>query len=589
MKRSLTFLVIAVGVLIAELLSLSSVFASGQVPTEWTTVEPSGMTSWNSIAYGDGKFVVAGITSPSTTPRVSYSSDGGTTWSTPAEIGTTTVDPYNTRVSRFHDRWVVSTNQAVWSSEDLTTWTEETIDWSGTCPVCKGNGTKGLFESFDGSTYTGVFVNNVGRVFVESSPGNWTYSGYLGSSMVVNASELVASNGKLLFAYGSSSVLQSADLGVTWSSVAPFSENASIKMLGISTIGSSVWVTGTDGFVAESSDDGSTWDVRNEPDATLSDMKALAANNEVLIAMGSTVGEISTRAIYSNDGGVTWQPIPDGFVPPKFSTAEWIGNAASETTLIGTSSSRKLMVGVLPQPPATTTPPEETTTTSTAPGETTTTSTAPGETTTISTAPAATTTTTAALPATVMTGADGNFAHAPQNGCQELDENGQVTPVAVQIDLDALKVTCGAPDSLEMDLAGNEPGATKSVQGQLTFFTGKQGVASGYGFQPGSLVEVWLASTPRMLGTTTVASDGTWTKVFDVPVDVAEGLHTIQAEGMSLSGQPQAVSAGVLISSTASEVELPVTGRPFTGWSTFAIIMVTVGACVLAVERKRTA
>ena len=188
-----------------------------------------------------------------------------------------------------------------------------------------------------------------------------------------------------------------------------------------------------------------------------------------------------------------------------------------------------------------------------------------------------------------MTGADGEFAHAPQNGCQELDENGQVTPVAVQIDLDALKVTCGTPGSLEMDLSGNEPGATKDVQGQLTFFTGKQGVASGYGFQPGSLVEVWLASTPRMLGTASVASDGTWTKVFDVPVDVAEGLHTIQAEGIGLSGQPQAVSAGVLISPTASEVELPVTGRPFTGWSTFAIIMVTVGACVLAVERKRTA
>ena len=73
------------------------------------------------------------------------------------------------------------------------------------------------------------------------------------------------------------------------------------------------------------------------------------------------------------------------------------------------------------------------------------------------------------------------------------------------------------------------------------------------------------------------------------PHIVAEGLHTIQAERMSLSGQPQAVSAGVLISSTASEVELPSTGRPFTGRSTFAIIMVTVGACVLAAERKRTA
>ena len=73
------------------------------------------------------------------------------------------------------------------------------------------------------------------------------------------------------------------------------------------------------------------------------------------------------------------------------------------------------------------------------------------------------------------------------------------------------------------------------------------------------------------------------------PHIVAEELHTIQAEGISLSGQSQAVSAGVLIPSTDSGLELPLTGRPFTGWLTFAILMVAVGgACVLAVERKKT-
>ena len=47
----------------------------------------------------------------------------------------------------------------------------------------------------------------------------------------------------------------------------------------------------------------------------------------------------------------------------------------------------------------------------------------------------------------------------------------------------------------------------------------------------------------------TVASDGTWAKVFDVPSDIADGEHTIQAEGTGASGGDRAVNAGVMIRS----------------------------------------
>ena len=143
----------------------------------------------------------------------------------------------------------------------------------------------------------------------------------------------------------------------------------------------------------------------------------------------------------------------------------------------------------------------------------------------------------------------GEFPHAPLNECQYIEANGTVGGTDVSIDLVGESVSCGVATSIEIDLAGNEAGATTVEDGQLIFFSGREGIASGIGFLPGSEAEVWIASTPRYLGTVTVASDGTWTKVFDVPTDIADGEHPIQAEGIAASGSPRAVNAGVMIRS----------------------------------------
>jgi len=119
------------------------------------------------------------------------------------------------------------------------------------------------------------------------------------------------------------------------------------------------------------------------------------------------------------------------------------------------------------------------------------------------------------------------------------------TPLEV---LSPTAIRAGA-DEFEMDLEGNEDGAAEidEVRQTLVFRTGKEGIATGRGFQPGSIAEIWLFSTPVFLGETTVLEDGTFAKTFDVPEDIELGEHVIQAEGISAAGEPKAIAAGVIV------------------------------------------
>ena len=175
--------------------------------------------------------------------------------------------------------------------------------------------------------------------------------------------------------------------------------------------------------------------------------------------------------------------------------------------------------------------------------------------------------------------ADGTFAHAELNGCQYVDADGVVSDTQAVVDLDAKSISCGVENDLEIDLAGNEEDATTALNGQLVFFVEKEGVANGYGFKPGTTAEVWLASEPRFLGTVEVQEDGTWEKIFDVPGDIDDGVHTIQAEGIGFDGSDQAVNAGVMIQRRApSSAELPTTGG--SGSFSIGVMLIALGVAM---------
>lgn len=113
-------------------------------------------------------------------------------------------------------------------------------------------------------------------------------------------------------------------------------------------------------------------------------------------------------------------------------------------------------------------------------------------------------------------------------------------------------------------------------------------LVSGEGFQPGSLVDVWLFSEPTLLGRLSVDDDGD----FDgsVPlVGVAPGAHTLQVSGRSADGTVRAVSLGVLVAEqgipTPRPTELPATGRAVDMWF-WTVVMVATGLVLLGLRRR---
>ena len=140
----------------------------------------------------------------------------------------------------------------------------------------------------------------------------------------------------------------------------------------------------------------------------------------------------------------------------------------------------------------------------------------------------------------------------------QLSIDGEFRTVDTQVDDGTLSVV---DDSLEitMDLEGQrgEVDAIPDVELQtLRFYTDGNGVASGTGFKPGTIAEVWLFSDQIFLGNTEVQADGSWEKVFRVPSDIELGLHTIQAEGVTVLNEERSLLAAVRVA------EAPASGSP---------------------------
>ena len=100
--------------------------------------------------------------------------------------------------------------------------------------------------------------------------------------------------------------------------------------------------------------------------------------------------------------------------------------------------------------------------------------------------------------------------------------------------------------------------------------SGAETTVTGAGFKPGSTVEVWLFSTPTLLGTTIVLQDGTFSLPVTVPGDLPAGSHTLQAEGLTTAGDLRAVSAGVTVSKDVAPATTTTTVAPATTTTTVA-------------------
>ena len=165
-------------------------------------------TSWTSAAYGAGKFVAL---TDSSTHRIIYSSDNGTTWLTaslPAGLSASTWSSVAYGEGKFVAVSQTKTAAQVMTSEDGITWTSRSAaeaNWWRSVAYGDGNfmavasdGTNRIMTSDDGITWTA-------RNVPAHATAQWRAVAWAGSAFVVTGT--------------SSTVAATTDVGATWTSM----------------------------------------------------------------------------------------------------------------------------------------------------------------------------------------------------------------------------------------------------------------------------------------------------------------------------------------------------------------------------------
>ena len=86
------------------------------------------------------------------------------------------------------------------------------------------------------------------------------------------------------------------------------------------------------------------------------------------------------------------------------------------------------------------------------------------------------------------------------------------------------------------------------------------------GFKPGTVVEVWLFSTPTQLGSAVVGADGTVTGAYRLPVGMKSGSHRVVVTTRMANGKPTTFTLGILVGdiSTTSTLTRVLIAIPIT-------------------------
>jgi hypothetical protein len=147
-------------------------------------------------------------------------------------------------------------------------------------------------------------------------------------------------------------------------------------------------------------------------------------------------------------------------------------------------------------------------------------------------------------------------------------------------------------DSFQLELSGDCTDGRCTVaeddSGRQVLTLDERGSAdvSGFGFQPGSLVHVWLFSDPVYLGSVTVDDKGTFAGSFLLQ-GVEPGVHTLQVNGTSFDGVARTADLGVEVIASAELPQLPTTGA--TTYVFAALIVLMAGVIITGAGRRRHA
>lgn len=144
-----------------------------------------------------------------------------------------------------------------------------------------------------------------------------------------------------------------------------------------------------------------------------------------------------------------------------------------------------------------------------------------------------------------------------------------------------LVVTAGA---LEAVIGGMNPDGTPMAldeAGNVRLRTGDTVRIKLAGFEPGSVMEAWLFSTPVLLGTSKVGSDGTVIGTFTIPANAPSGSHRVVIVASTTDGKPATLAVGINVGEWEKESSLTV-------WLiVLPIVLAVLGALLLPATRRR--
>jgi len=90
---------------------------------------------------------------------------------------------------------------------------------------------------------------------------------------------------------------------------------------------------------------------------------------------------------------------------------------------------------------------------------------------------------------------------------------------------------------------------------EIRVFKGRTIQMSAEGFVPQSEVQVWVNSTPFLLGTITTDAVGSFDQTFDLPAEIEVGNHVLTLSGTARSGSAAKVSIGLIVSDISEITE----------------------------------
>ena len=158
------------------------------------------------------------------------------------------------------------------------------------------------------------------------------------------------------------------------------------------------------------------------------------------------------------------------------------------------------------------------------------------------------TSTTTTVPAIVTTTTVGPpSAGKVSAGQSAVQVDGVVTDAVVTRQANQMIINAG---SLNATLSGVDNSGNRlplDSEGNLHLAVGDVINVSVGGFKPGSVVEVWLFSTPKKLGSIVVAADGKVDGKFSIPTGVKSGSHRVVITAKLANGKPTTFTLGILV------------------------------------------